>query len=194
VCVVRYQHIQHIQNLRTTALTVDQFGVDFCFKACALCVRLLQKHRLQYVYATVLWHCQSADDQSCPIHSYAFFYKKNAIITLLHKEYLTDSVKIKLPSDDISVTIFTYRYSLSFIKFVQKNCDKYVEKQMYHFLWTRCMYDICTKMTDIIIDIMTCGTRLLLVHRRPCFSCLLVIFTPHANLTTCTMGDAPLAL
>ena len=96
-------------------LTVDQFGVDFCFKACALCVRLLQKHRLQYVYATVLWHCQSADDQSCPIHSYAFL-QKNAIITSLHKEYLTDSVKIKLPSVDIHLQIFAE----SFLKFVQK--------------------------------------------------------------------------
>jgi len=79
---------------------------DFCFKACALRVCFMQKHRLQDVYATVLWHCQSAADQSCPIHCYDFY--KNITITSLHKEYLTDSVKIKLPS----VGIFTYRYSL----------------------------------------------------------------------------------
>jgi len=36
------------------------------------------------------------------------FTKKNVIITSLHKEYLTDSVKIKLPSVDI----FIYRYLL----------------------------------------------------------------------------------
>jgi len=40
---------------------------EFCFKACAG-VRLVQKHRLQDVYATVLRHCQSAADQSCTIH------------------------------------------------------------------------------------------------------------------------------
>ena len=38
--------IQHMQNLRTT---VD--NLDFCFKARALCVCLVQKHRLQDVYA-----------------------------------------------------------------------------------------------------------------------------------------------
>jgi len=36
-----------------------------------------------------------------------FFYK-NVISMSLHKEYLTDSVKIKL----LSVNIFTYGYSL----------------------------------------------------------------------------------
>ena len=42
-------------------------SLEFCFKACAG-VRLVQKHRLQDVYATVLQHCQSAADQSCSIH------------------------------------------------------------------------------------------------------------------------------
>jgi len=43
-------------------------NLDFCFKARALRVRLVQKHGLQDVYSSVLWHCQSAADQSCPIH------------------------------------------------------------------------------------------------------------------------------
>ena len=43
-------------------------NLDFCFKACALCVHPVQKHWLQDVYATLLWHSQSATDQSCPIH------------------------------------------------------------------------------------------------------------------------------
>jgi len=80
--------------------------LDLCFEACALCVRLVQKHRLQDVYTTVLWHCQSAADQSYPIHCYDFY--KNVTIMSLHKKYLTDSVKIKLPPVDM----FTYGYSL----------------------------------------------------------------------------------
>jgi len=79
--------------------------LDFCFIACALCVLLVQKHRLQDIYATVLWHCQSAVDQSDPIQCYDFFYK-NIIVTSLNQEYLTDSVKIKLPPVDM----FTYGY------------------------------------------------------------------------------------
>jgi len=76
-------------------------SLNFCFKPCAVGVRLVQKHRLQLqdVHATVSWHSQSAADQSCPIHYYDFY--KNVIITSLLKEYLTDSVKIKLPSVDI---------------------------------------------------------------------------------------------
>jgi len=85
----------------------------FCFKACALSVHLMQD-----VYATVLWDCQSAADQSCSIYCYDFFYK-NVIITSLRKESLTDSVKIKLPSADI----FTYRYLL---KVSKKNCPRTV--------------------------------------------------------------------
>ena len=98
-------YILHIQNLRTTVLLLIK--LDFCFKACALCVCLVQKRRLQDVCATVLWHCQSAADQSCPIYCYDF-YKKNAIVMSLHAERLTDSVKIKLRSVDI----FIYRYTL----------------------------------------------------------------------------------
>jgi len=73
-------------------------NLDFCFKACAPCVRLVQKHRLQDVYATVLWHCQSAAGQCCPIYCYDFY--KKVMITSLQKEYSTESV------------IYTYEYSL----------------------------------------------------------------------------------
>jgi len=47
---------------------------------------------------------------------------------LLNKEYLTDSLKIKLQS----VNIFTYGYSLKFHKICPK-IDKYVEKQITTF-------------------------------------------------------------
>jgi len=56
-------------------------NLDFCFEACALCVCLVQKHRLQDVYATVLWHCQSAADQSCPILCYDFYKKHHNYVT-----------------------------------------------------------------------------------------------------------------
>jgi len=47
----------------------------------------------------------------------------------MHKEYLTDSVKIKLPSVDM----FTYGYPQKvFIKFVRK-LGEILEKQIDHF-------------------------------------------------------------
>jgi len=55
--------------------------LDFCFKACALCVCLVQKRRLQDVCATVLCHCQSAADQSCPIYCYDFYKKSHSYVT-----------------------------------------------------------------------------------------------------------------
>ena len=51
------------------------------------------------------------------------FYK-NIIIMSLHKEYLTNSVKIKL----LSVDIFTYSYSLKVSQNLPKNCEKYMVK------------------------------------------------------------------
>jgi len=65
----------------------------------------VQKHRLQDVYATVLWHCQSFR----PIHCR---FLQNVTITSLHKKYLTDSVKIKLPykSHSTSASFFKCRF------------------------------------------------------------------------------------
>jgi len=106
VCVLSaYTAIQHIQNFTNYCCRL-LISLDFCFKACALCVHFVQKHRLQAVHATVFWHCQSAADQSSPIRCYYFY--KNVIITSLHKDYLTDSLKVKLSS----VYIFTYGCSL----------------------------------------------------------------------------------
>jgi len=58
-------------------------------------------------------------------HCYDFY--KNVIIVQLLKEYLTDSVKIKLPSVELRI------FADSLIKFARKNCEKYMEKQVYHF-------------------------------------------------------------
>ena len=93
-------------------------NLDFCLK------HILYVSASQDVYATILWHCQSAADQSCPIHCYDFY--KNVIITSLYKEYLAYSVK--LPSVDIHLRIFTE----SFIN-LSKNCEKNMKKQMCHF-------------------------------------------------------------
>jgi len=56
--------------------------------------------------------------------------------TSLHKEYLIGSVKIKLPSVDI---IHLRIFAESFIIFVQ-NCEKFMEKQMYHFFTEQGVY------------------------------------------------------
>ena len=42
--------------------TIDQFG-RLLYSMCSVCVFLVQKHTLQDVYATVLWHCQSPAGQ-----------------------------------------------------------------------------------------------------------------------------------
>ena len=62
-------------------------SLEFCFRACVLDVRLVQKRRLQDVYATVLRHCQSAADQSCSIHQ-----RCASVITNLH--FVDPGVKI----------------------------------------------------------------------------------------------------
>jgi len=55
------------------------------------------------------------------VYSIYRIYKKTSIAEL-HKEYLTDSVKIKLPSVDI---IHLRIFAESFVKFVQKLSEIY---------------------------------------------------------------------
>ena len=135
VCVVRYQHIQHIQNLLTTAVDCGSIWTSALKRVLYLstsCRNTGCRTFTPLFYGTV---------NQLLINLVPFtvmIFTKNVIITSLHKEFLTDSVEIKSPSVDI----FTCGYSPKVSQNFANNCEKYTEKQMFHFFSEHGVYGI----------------------------------------------------
>jgi len=104
------------------------------------CVCLVQKRRLQDVCATVLWHCQSAADQSCPIYCYDFYKKSHSYVTAQRTFNWFCQNRIT-----ISWHIHLQIYAESLVKFGQKVTDigpyGKTNVSLSLFFWTQCVSD-----------------------------------------------------
>jgi len=108
-------------------------NMDFCCPSvCSMC-----PPRAETQAARRLCHCFMALSISCwSILSHLFYdFYENVTIMSLHREYLTDSVKIKLPS--VSWHIHLRIFADSFINYVQKLWEIYGKTNVSLFFWTR---------------------------------------------------------
>ena len=128
VCVVRYQHIEHMQNLQTTA--VDCWSIWTSALKYVLHVATCAETQA----ARCSWHCQSAADQSCPIHCYDFYKKCHNYVTVqrIFNRFCQHQITI---SWHIHLQIFAE----SFIKFVQKLWEIYRKTNVSLFFRTQCI-------------------------------------------------------
>ena len=146
-CVLYAISIYRIYELYCCRLLIN---LDFCFKACSLCARLVQKHRLQDVYATVLWHWQSAADQSCPIHQrYTAWVCQHWQSLQKSYNYVTAQIIFnRFCQNQITASwhIHLRIFAESFIKFVRKLWEIYGKTNVSLFFWTRCYMAHGTRM------------------------------------------------